>query len=151
MKFGVGCAEASVVTAPPPVDTFETVPSMASVQYTLVASTVRPAGSSRSVAIAIGSHCPPEHPTPLNRHECPQEPQLLLSLCRLTHSLDAGQYVYPDEQLTPQLVPSHVGLPLPFAGPEHGVHAVPQLVAAMLLSHVPPQSWDPPGHRHFPF
>jgi len=62
--------------------------------------------------------------------------------------------VSPDAQLTPQLVPLHVGLPyeLPFVGPGHAEsHAVPQLVRPMLLSHVPLQLWAPARHRHFPF
>ena len=101
----------------------------------------------------LHTQLPDTHVVP-DPQTCPQVPQLLLSPCVLTHAPEAEQYVYPEMQLTPQLVPLQVGLPneLPFVGPGHAeLHAVPQLVSPRLLSHVPPQLWDPAVHRHFPF
>ena len=75
-------------------------------------------------------------------HTFPHDPQLLPSVCSLTHA--PLQFVYdgprkpPPLQLMPHDVPLHVALP--FAGTGHAVHDVPHGVAgALLATHDPPQ------------
>jgi hypothetical protein len=69
-------------------------------------------------------------------HAVPQPPQLLLSVCSLTHApLHRLSLV---GQLVPHDVPLHVALPPVGAG--HAVHeVVPQLLGDVLLEHVPLQ------------
>jgi hypothetical protein len=68
-------------------------------------------------------HVPPEHAWPPG-HECPQAPQLALSVFVLTHADPQG---VPDEQLIPQTSLLQVALPLPAVGPGH-VRQEPPLV-----------------------
>jgi hypothetical protein len=84
-------------------------------------------------------------------HTLPHAPQLLPSDCSSTHAVP--QSVYGSLHAIPHAVPLHVAAPyaLPFVGPGHGVsHAAPQLVTAVLLSHVPLQSCVPAGHAQLP-
>jgi len=47
-------------------------------------------------------------------------------------------------QLMPQLTPSHVGVALAVA--VHAVHDVPHDAGSELLTHMPPQRWNPVSH-----
>lgn len=51
-------------------------------------------------------------------------------------------------QAIPHELPLQVALPL--VGTEHAEHDVPQVAVDVLLSHVPLQSWVPPGHPQPP-
>jgi hypothetical protein len=46
----------------------------------------------------------------------------------------------PPAHVMPQLVPSHVGVPMPTTGPWHGVHEEPHVAVSPLLEHVTPSS-----------
>lgn len=81
-------------------------------------------------------------------HTLPQLPQLLLSELTSVHALP---HSVPELQRTPQLKPSHVAMPLPDVGPGQVVlQARPQEVIAVLLAHVPLQSWVPNVQVHSP-
>jgi hypothetical protein len=51
-------------------------------------------------------------------------------------------------QLTPQLPPVHVAVPVPLAGPGQGVHEVPHDLGLELSEQVPLQLWVAPVHPH---
>jgi len=79
-------------------------------------------------------------------HAMLQPPQWAASVCRSKH---LSPHCVSVPQPKPQLVPSQVGV-LP-TGPMHGVHELPQLVTALLLTHVPLHRCEPAGQSQLAF
>ena len=89
-------------------------------------------------------HAPDEQICPLAQ-TLPHEPQLNVSVCRLTHA--PPQFVWPDGQ------PAVVQVPLAQTCPEaHTWPHDPQLFGSdCALAHTPPQNTWPDTQAHAPF